>query len=48
MVIPSIEGEEEAEVEVEEEETGWVKDHFRENQMEDLEEFFPMGMQEEQ
>ena len=31
MVTPSIEGEEEEEVEVEKEETGWVKDHLKEN-----------------
>ena len=47
MVIPSIDGEEEAEVRVKEEENGEVKDNLKENQMEDLEEVSPMGTEEE-
>ena len=38
----------EEEVEVEEEEIGWVRNHLKEKQMEDLEEDFSMEMEEVQ
>ena len=47
MVTLFIEEEEGAEEEVEEEENGWVRDHLKEKQYEDLGEVLPVEMEEE-